>query len=323
MKTPFVWALFAALPLTAQVKITQGTNQITVDLDGKPYTTFYYGPEVPKPYLSPLRAPSGNIVTRGFPMEKIAGESNDHQHHRGLWFAHSSVNGFDYWNNEFSYENNPKVKGTMGHIFVTKIGKAQGGERTGEIDASAQWQQPDGTVVLSENRRMIFHAGGPERVMDFDITLTAKQTVKFGDAKDGVFGIRVASGLEEPAPKQPAEPKRTGVMVNAQGLKTEAECWGKRSEWMDYSGLVNGEQVGIAIFDNPANPRYPTYWHARGYGLFANNIFAVHEFTKGKEPDGSLTLQPGEKLRFQYRVVIHAGDAAAARLDALYKAYTK
>jgi hypothetical protein len=316
-------AVIAAAPLLAQVKITQGTNRIEVAIDGKPYTTFVYSPDVGKPYLYPLRAPSGVVVTRAFPMDKVAGESTDHEHHRSLWFAHSSVNGFDYWNNEFSYENNPKVKGTLGHIFVTKIGQVQSGNQTGEIDETSEWKQPDGTVVLTEDRKMIFHAGGPNRVMDFDFTLTAKTVVKFGDNKDGVFGIRVASGLEEPGPKQPAEPKRTGVMINAEGLKTEAECWGKRSEWMDYSGTVDRQQVGIAIFDTPGNPRYPTYWHARGYGLFANNIFAVHEFTKGAEPDGSMTLQPGEKLHFRYRVVIHPGDAATAHIAELYKAYAK
>jgi hypothetical protein len=317
----FAFAALAALPLAAQVGIKQEENRIAVSIDGKPYTTFYYGPEVAKPYLWPLLAPSGIAVTRAFPMEKVAGESTDHPHHRSLWFAHSAVNGFDYWNNEFSYESNPKVAGTLGHIFVTKISKAQGGADTGEIDAAAEWKQPDGKVVLIEDRKMIFHAGGPNRVLDLEFTLTAKTDVKFGDAKDGVFGIRLAPGLEEPQPKSLPEPKRTGVMINAQGCKTEAQCWGKRSEWMDYSGVVDGQPVGIAIFDTPGNSGFPTYWHARGYGLFANNIFGRHDFTNKAEPDGSVTLKPGEKVHFRYRVVIHPGDAVSAHVADLYKAY--
>lgn len=313
--------LVALLPLAAQVKVTQGQNRIDVEIDGKPYTTFFYGPEAPKTYLSPLRAPSGTIVTRAFPMDKVEGESTDHPHHRGLWFAHSSVNGWDYWNNEFSYEKDPKYKGKIGHIYVTKIGKAEGGAKTGEIDETSEWKQLDGVVVLTEDRKMIFHAGGPNRVIDLDFVLTAKENVTFGDAKDGVLGIRLASGLEEPQPKGPAEPKRTGVMTNAQGCKLEAECWGKRSEWMDYSGMVDGKKVGVAIFDNPANPRYPTYWHARGYGLFANNIFGQKEFTKNAQPDGSMTLKPEDKIHFAYRVVIHDGDAADAKLAELFKSY--
>jgi len=321
MRKVLVGVLFTAVALSAQVKITQGKDRIDVAIDGKPYSTFYYGLEVPKPYLWPLRAPSGVEVTRSFPMEKVAGESTDHPHHRSVWFAHSAVNGFDYWNNEFSYEENPKLKGTMGHIFVTRVGKVQSGEKTGEIDETSEWRQPDGKVVLNEDRKMIFHAGGPNHVIDFDFILTAKTDVKFGDAKDGVFGIRLASGLEEPGPKSIPEPKRTGLMINAQGCKTEAECWGKRSEWMDYSGVVDGRKVGVAIFDTPGNSGFPTYWHARGYGLFANNIFGRHEFTNKAEPDGSIALKPGEQLHFRYRVVIHPGDAAEARIADLYKDY--
>lgn len=322
MQKLLVLAILAILPLSAQVKITQQNNRIAVDIDGKPYTTFFYGPDVAKPYLYPLRAPSGVAVTRSFPMDKVAGESTDHPHQRSMWFAHSSVNGLDYWNNEFSYEEtNPKMKGKMGHIFVTKIDKIQSGAKQGEIDETSEWKQPDGVVVLNEDRKMIFHSGGPDRVIDFDFVLTAKTDVKFGDAKDGVFGIRVASGLEEPQRNSPAEPKRTGVMTDAEGRKTEAEIWGKRSEWVDYSGTVDGQQVGIAIFDTPGNAGFPTYWHARGYGLFANNIFARHEFTKGTEPDGSVTLKPGEQLHFRYRVVIHPGDATSAHIADLYKEY--
>ena len=180
-------ALLATLPLAAQVTVDQGTNEISVWIDGQPYTTFYYGPDVAKPYLYPLRAPSGVRVTRGYPMDTAPGESLDHQHQRAVWFAHSRVNGYDYWNNEFSYTGQK-----LGHIFVTSIDKAQSGAKTGEIDATAEWKQPDGKVILIENRKMIFHAGGPNRVVDFDFTLTAKEAATFEDEKDGVFGIRHA-----------------------------------------------------------------------------------------------------------------------------------
>ena len=319
----FALGVLAIMPLAAQVKITQGNNRIAVGYRRQTLHDFLLRPGRGEALSEPAARALGHLRHPRISHGQGGGESTDHRITEALWFAHSSVNGFDYWNNEFSYENNPKVKGTLGHIFVTKIDKAESGKKTGEIDETSEWKQPDGVVVLTEDRKMIFHAGGPNRILDFDFTLTAKKTVKFGDAKDGVFGIRVASGLEEPGPKQPAEPKRTGVMVNAEGLKTEAECWGKRSTWMDYSGIVEGQPVGIAIFDNPANPRSPTYWHARGYGLFASNIFAVHEFSKGKEPDGSITLKPGEKLRFRYRVVIHPGDPASAHLAELYKDYAK
>jgi hypothetical protein len=254
-------------------------------------------------------------------MEKVAGESTDHQHQRSVWFAHSRVNGYDYWNNEFSYTGTK-----LGHIFITKIDKAVGGAKSGEIDSTANWQQPDGKIVLVENRKMIFYAGGPNRVVDFDFTLTAQDTVTFEDEKDGVFGIRLASELEEenaPGTKtQPKEPLRTGIMTCADGKQKEAQCWGKRADWMDVSGTVAGEKVGIAVMDNPDNPGHPTYWHARGYGLFAVNIFGRSAFTNKQEPDGSVTLKPGEKLHFRYRIVVHPGTLEDAKIANLYKAYS-
>ncbi len=312
--------LLAAVPLAAQVRITQGTNQIDIAIDGKPYSTYFYGPEVAKPYLYPLRAPSGTPVTRSFPMANVEGESTDHPHQRSLWFAHSRVNGYDYWNNEFSYKGDK-----LGHIFITKITKAEGGPKIGEIDSTASWTQSDGKVILIEDRKMIFHSGGPDRVIDFDFTLTAKDTATFQDEKDGVFGLRLAAALEElnaPGIKdQPITPERTGIMTCAEGRTKESNCWGTRANWMDVSGAIAGEKLGVAIFDHPDNPGHPTYWHARGYGLFAANIFGRNAFTGKREPPGDVTLKPGESMHFRYRVVIHPGPLVHTRMEDLYKAY--
>src|ERR1700752_3526367 len=95
--------LLATAPLLAQVKITQNPDRISVEIDGKPFTEFFVaGPETTKPYLHPLRAASGTIVTRAYPMAKVEGESTDLPHHRGLWFSHDEVNGYHYWLNEVS-----------------------------------------------------------------------------------------------------------------------------------------------------------------------------------------------------------------------------
>ena len=94
-----------------------------------------------------------------------------------------------------------------------------------------------------------------------------------------------------------------------------------RSEWVDYFGQVEGEPVGIAILDHPENPRHPTYWHSRAYGLFAANIFGVHDFTNDKAADGSMSLSPGQSIRFQYRVIIHSGDYRTANVARLYQDY--
>jgi hypothetical protein len=110
-------------------------------------------------------------------------------------------------------------------------------------------------------------------------------------------------------------------MVNAQNKQGEKNVWGKRSEWLDYSGRIDGAAVGIAVFDHLSNPRYPTYWHARAYGLLAANIFGLHDFERDPTRDASLSIRPGQPLRFRYRVIIHPGDVNAAGIRDAYEAW--
>ncbi len=317
MKRLLSLTLLAAFPLAAQVKITQAEKKISVAIDGKSFTEFIYGPNAPHPYLYPLRAPDGTQVTRHVPFDKEAGESTDHPHHTGLWFAHSSVNGFDFWNNHPGY-----TTPNRGSIVLTKVDKLVSGNKQGEIDVTMDWLDPAGTPIMTENRRMIFYSGTSNRIFDLDMKLTPIISVKFGDAKDGVLGIRLASGMEEPQKKAPATPARTGQMINAEGCKGEGGCWGKRSNWLDYHGQVDGKEEGIAVLDSPQNPRHPTYWHTRSYGLLAVNIFGVHDFTNDKTADGSMTVEPGHSLDFKYRIIIHPGDEKTAQIAAEWTKYS-
>jgi hypothetical protein len=318
MSRPFWLAFLVALPLAAQVKITQADpGRITVDIDGKPFTTFFVGEDTNKPYLHPLRSASGKVVTRYYPMELVEGESRDHPHHRGLWFTHGDVNGYDFWANEAS-QKSPK----KGRVVLKNVRDLVSGKQSGAIAASFDWVDSGGKPLLTEDRRMVFHADPALRTVDFDITLAAAGKVTFGDTKEGTFAVRLAASLEEPE-KEGQSPRRTGTMINAQGKRTEKEVWGKRSEWVDYFGEVDGEKLGIAILDHPGNPRHPTWWHSRGYGLFAANMFGLHDFERDKAKDGSLALAPGEKLRLRYRVIIHPGDYQSAGIAAQFERYAR
>lgn len=308
-------AALAVPEARAQVKITKAADRISVEIGGKPYSAFFIGPETQKPYLHPLRAASGTIVTRRYPMEMLEGETRDHPHHRGLWFSHGDVNGIDFWGNE------PGQSQKAGRIVLKKVTGVESGKKSGQIRATFEWIDLAGRPVLSEARTMTFYADPVVRTIDVDIELTAIEKARFGDTKEGTFAIRLAAGLEEPGKDQPALPRRTGKMVNAEGAVGEKNVWGKRSAWVDHYGEVDGEKLGVAIFDHPLNPRHPTWWHSRAYGLFAANIFGLHDFEADKTKDGSLTLAPGEKLRFRYRVIVHPGDAASAGLAARYAEY--
>lgn len=298
--------LLLALPLCAEVTITRGTDRIDVTIDGKPFTTFYVGgKDVNKPYLHPLRSADGKIVTRHFPMEMVEGESRDHPHHRGLWFSHGEVNGFNFWENESSYTTTNR-----GKIVLDKIVDTAGGKNKGTIDAVFLWKDPAGKPIMTETRKMVFYSKPDERVIDFDIVLKAIDKVTFSDTKEGTFAIRLADSI--------AEKKGGGLMTNAEGASGMKNVWGKPSPWVDYVGQVEGEKLGIAILDHPVNPKHPTFWHARDYGLFAANIFGEHDFFDDKARNGSVTIDPGKEMRFRYRVIIHSPGTDLAKAYAAY-----
>ena len=302
----FVLAALAVSSLAAQVAFKPSATQVDVSIDGQAYSSFFFGPDTTKPYLHPLRTATGQIISRRYPMENVEGEKRDHPHHRGLWFSHGDVNGWDFWANDKNQKGVGKGSGT---IALKKLGKLKGGKKQGSIEASFEWKDGTGKALLADDRKITFHAGGPHRIIDYDITLKALVESKFGDTKEGAFAVRLIKELDE---------ENTGTMTSSTGATKEKNIWGKAFPWVDYVGTLNGGQVGVAFLDHPKNPRYPTFWHARAYGLFASNIFGLHDFLRDKTKDGSLTLAPGQTLRFRFRVVIHAGDAASAGIAKLH-----
>jgi Family of unknown function (DUF6807) len=304
-------SLCRAVPAWAQVTFTQGPEQIAVEINGKPFTVFYIsGKDLNRPYLHPLRSASGKIVNRSFPAGQLPGETTDHPHHAGLWYGHGDVNGYNYW----AIENVPtKPNPTMGRIVLKDVLSVKSGKESGTIDVVFNWLKPDGTPLLIETRKMTFYARPDLRIIDFDFDLAATEKVVFRDTKEGTFAMRMATALEE---------SKTGKLTNAQGAEREANVWGKRSEWVDYSGTLDGEPVGVVMMDHPDNPRHPTYWHSRGYGLHSINPFGVSDFLNDKTQNGSLTLEPGQHVRFRYRVIVHPA-ASRADLAAMYKQYAQ
>jgi len=300
-------ALVLTAPLCAQVKFTQTPGRILVEIDGKPYTTFYLAADGNKPYFYPLSTASGAVVTRHFPMENVPGETHDHPHHRGLFFSHGDINGVNFWATE------PGSKETnKGRMILRKIVQTEGGEKSGTIRVVFEGQDPQGKGLMTETRTITFQSDPNLRVIDYEIQVDPLVKLTFTDTKEGTFGIRLATSMTE---------AKGGRMVNAEGKETEKNVWGKRSPWVDYAGRVGGRTVGVAIFDNSNNPRHPTYWHSRAYGLHAANPFGVHDFTGDKTKDGSLTIEPGKSVRFRYRVVIHDGGTNESRIAELWRQY--
>jgi len=310
-----------------QIVPNDAGRRVDVTIDGKPFTSYIYPTTIKKPVLYPLRTANGTIVTRGFPLEPRKGERVDHPHHIGLWFNHGDVNGFDFWNN--SDDIGPDRAPRMGSIVHRRVVDAKSGAEQGQLQVESDWIAADGSVLLREDTRFIFRGGKEMRSIERVTTLTAREKrVVFRDNKEGVIGMRVARGLEQPSTTPEVftdasgKPTKVPVLDNAgvtgqytssEGLKGDA-VWGTRGRWTMLQGTVDSEHVTIAILDHPSNPNFPTYWHARGYGLFAANPLGRKVFDE-KQPEVTVTLEPGASTTFRHRVLLLVGKASAAAID--------
>jgi hypothetical protein len=299
------------------VEVQRKGDQIDVSIGGKPFTTYYFDTKVAKPYLMPLRSARGTIVTRGYPVGNDVPPGSEHDpsfepHQRPLYFAHGNIDGLDFWGEEaFDKLFHDHGKQSYGHMVMEKVDDARGGD-SGVIRADFALEDPSGRVIGGETQAFTFRGGERERDIDCEFTVRATHgPLTFGDSKEGTFGIRVTKELNSP----PAH------MVNSLGAEGEKAIWGKRADWVNYDGKVQGEELGIAVLDHPKSFRHPTTWHARGYGLFAANPFGLRDFTRDPKQDGSWTIPEGKSLTFRYRVIIHDGDYRTARVAEAYAKY--
>jgi hypothetical protein len=314
----FVFAL-ASPTAAADIRLTRAEDRVRVEVEGKPFTEYVFQGAY-RPYLFPLNASDGTGLTRSYPMKPGLGEDEDHPHHRSLWFAHSDVNGVDFWNQDDA--GSPRPKGKILHDTLLEV--ANGARPT--IRARNRWVAPDGRQFCTDETTIRFGASGDARTIDFEIVLRAPADapVVLGDNKDGGLALRLATWLN--LPRNAATTRRytggVGQLVTAPGARDQA-AWGTRGDWADFHGVREGKTYGVAIFDHPQNLRHPTWWHARDYGLFAANPFGWHDFEPRttKAGAGNTTIPAGGSLILRYRVFIHAGDEKAAKVAARYADY--
>ena len=335
----FLMVFSSATAQSVKIVESKEKKQLDVYVDDQLFTSYVYWDDQKKPILYPLRTSKGTVVTRSYPLEKVAGERTDHPHHISSWFNYGNINGVDFWNtppDSVKRESNAKEK--FGVIKHRAIKAVKSGKESAELDVTMDWIMPDGSKVMQEDDQIFFRAAKDVRIIDRIITLTAQdQKVVFNDSKEGAIGIRVARQLEEPTKEalvftdEQGNPTKVpvldnngvgGVYLNSDGKVGEKDAWGQRAKWMTLSGNVKGEDVVIGIFDHPKNPTYPTYWHSRGYGLFAANPFGAKEFTKGATVL-NYTLQPGEKSTFRFRILIHSGRLTKEQTEAFYQQFLK
>jgi hypothetical protein len=296
-----------AAPNLSTVKLTPHAASIDVTMDGKPFTTYHFDekddPQFARPYFFPVLAADGTPLT----LDQGRAPERNHNHHRSLYVAHFDVNGVDHWFLRLK-DKQPRQR----HLAFDKL----------EGDTIVQrlaWESADRkSDVLNETRTLRFLVlEDGARGIDLTVALepVGSQPVVLGDTEEAGFcSLRVAKAMSD-----------TGTITNAEGKTGEKNTWGKPAKWCDISGKIDGKPYGVAVLDHPSNPRHPTRWHVRQYGLMCANPFGVHHFDLNNTPKGAgaMTLAPDKTTTFRYRVILHEGDARQARLNDKFEAFVK
>jgi hypothetical protein len=325
MKQILLWAIGSFLVSISYaqkketVKFVKEKDQttITVFVGSKLFTSFIYPDSLAKPVLYPMFSANGAMVTRGYPIHTMPGDPTDHPHHLGLWLNFENVNGLDFWNNSFAIP--AEKKAMYGWIKTDRIIKTEDGTK-GILAYHANWTNQKNDVLLEETTQYEISGTETQRIIDRITILKANTNVLFTDAKDGLLGFRVAHELQISSKKDQLYTDDKGIVtivkantdaVASGNYMTSAgkegdSAWSTRGVWCKMYGKMKNDSISIAIIDHPSNINYPTFWHARGYGLFAANPLGEKVFTNGKSAK-NLQLKKGESVRFVYRVVIDQG----------------
>jgi hypothetical protein len=280
------------------VEVLREADRVVVKVDGELLTELHWT-DTPKPYFYPVLGPGGVPLTRNYPLRTDAeDEDKDHPHQRSLWFAHGDVNGVDFW-----AEGRDK-----GRIVQKEILEARGGAERGVVRTRNAWLNAAGEILLTDETTLTVHRRPEGRMFDLAITLKASEgtDVTLGDTKEGTMAIRLAESMRL-KPNRHYAGKPTGRILQNTGARNN-ETWGKRAVWTAYTGPVDGKMMTVVILDHPSNPRHPTWWHVRDYGLFAANPFGVHDFERKPARTGDLVVQAGESVTFRYRFLLVSGE---------------
>jgi len=310
-------------------------NKVDVMVDGKLFTSYIYPDIIKKPVLWPVISSAGNMLTRSFPMIKKEGDRTDHPHQVGVWLNYGDVNGLDFWNNSDAIE--PEKRNRYGTIFHRSVEKAESGKGRALLATNSNWTSPDNTTILEEQTIFNFLAPGNVTIIDRSTTLKAIiDEVNFTDNKEGMFAIRVAREMELPSENPTELIDSHGVVTKVEKMNNQfvkgnyrsaegvegKEVWGTRCRWMKLSSEIKGEQVALVIIDHPSNVGYPTYWHARDYGLFAANTLGQKIFSDG-ENELNFSLKKGESVTFKYRLVVATENLTDNQINRLADEYAK
>jgi len=295
----------AAAPVVGFKYVPTGL-QITIG--GEPFASYYTGSsKTPRPYFAHVKTPSGVQVSRNHP--PIEGkDSTDHDtYHPGIWLTFAGINGNDYWRLK---------KKTEHEMFVVN---PEGGPGRGSFTVSNFYldsKDSSGNRIAHEICKYTILVRQNYYLLIYDSTISSDEhDLKFGDDQEYGLGIRVQTPIEE---------RYGGQILNADGLKGEkgpGNCYGKASDWCDYSGVMDDTLIGMTIMPDPKNFRR-SWYHVRDYGLIAANLFGSKKVAGLERND--IVVKKGEKFHLGFGIAIYsAPKGSKIDRDAMYQDYLK
>ena len=263
-------------------------EQLSFQRSGRELLRYHYRPGLRRPFLYPLRGPTGPSLTRmGHPQDP-----QGHSHHESLWISHHDVNGVDFWSDG--------GKGRIVHRTMQSLSDSA----TAAASVTLNEWVAEGEVLLKERRRIEVKAlEGQDWFLTLDLHFEAvKEKVVFGKIPYGLVGVRMAKtiGVNDGG----------GMIRNSEGGVNEQGVFWKAAKWVDYSGPVRtGVIEGITLMDHPKNPNHPTPYHVRDDG-WMGTCWSLHE---------ARTLERGQALDLRYGFYIHAGRPPVNAIEERWK----
>jgi hypothetical protein len=280
------------------VAFEDAPNKLIITIGGKPFAHYVYeDSDTTRPYFAHVKTPSGIQATRNHPPIKGVDAMDHKTLHPGLWLAFGDISGHDYW----------RMKAKVKHGGFVEQPQSYPGK--GTFSVRNDYMTTDGRgIVCSEICRYTILVRPQGYLLISDSTFSSRAgDFYFGEQDEMGLGFRVNTKI--------SVQRGNGHITNAEGFKDEGQVRKKVSDWADYSGVVDGTQIGMLMMPDPANFR-KSWWHARDSGFMAGNFFG-HD--RGKNPTH---VKQGEKFHVGYGVLIYSAAAGeSVDLGAAYKDY--
>ena len=230
-----------------------------------------------RPNFFPVYSPSGRPVTTNCAYR--------YNHHKSIFIGHAKVNGINF------FHDNNHTRDDLGDIELVGAESETGTSGIG-LRTENSWVAKKGIHILQEQRDIFWTPGHRVHVLDISSALVPQvDQVLFDQDNHSFIGVRVADSMDV---------EDGGRLLNSKGQENEAGTMGECADWLDYSGVVAGQPVGVTLMSHPSNP--PSPFFTRDYGTMLAN------FTMR----GPFLLKKGAALVQRFRLLVHEGAADAA-----------